>query len=422
MNFRQILLVMILVLTSCFLCFSLFGQPTTNGLLAYFPLNGNTNNAGPANITATAVNTGYTTNNANVANNALQFAGNLNSYIDFVDNGNLDFSGTNNFTISFSFFFNGSSTSGLLDNCLNYGGWGIWLWSTVAGTWNLQFNYKNNSVGSAAATAFTTGVWHHVAAVRNNGTISLYIDGIFRLSSTEGTATPTYPLNMNAGAMTFGGFSPPRYNPFGGKIDEIRIYNRALSAGEIGILVPFSLPLKLGEFTAVRKPTGIRLNWETLTEQNTSHFEIEKSTDGANWNSIGRVSAAGNSADKRSYSFTDNSPGTGVVFYRLKMVDNDSAFTYSRVITLKNESQFTSLQLFPNPVTDNLQVQIPSSGKLDAVIWIIDAGGKTVHSRTLQLSEGQNTASIPVLHLTAGIYYLIIDDGKRKHTKSFIKN
>lgn len=422
MNFRQILLVMILVLTSCFLCFSLFGQPTTNGLVAYFPLNGNTINAGPANITATAVNTGYTTNNANVANNALQFAGNLNSYVNFVDNGNLDFSGTNNFTISFSFFFNGSSTSGLIDNCLNYGGWGIWLWSTVAGTWNLQFNYKNNSVGSSAATAFTTGVWHHVAAVRNNGTISLYIDGVFRLAATEGSATPTYPINMNAGAMTFGGFSPPRYNPFGGKIDEIRIYNRALSAGEIGILAPFSLPLKLGEFTAVRKSTGIRLNWETLTEQNTSHFDIEKSTDGVNWNSIGRVSAAGNSVDKRLYSFSDNSAGPGVVFYRLKMADNDSAFTYSRVITLKNESQFTELQLFPNPVTDNLQVQIPPSGKLDAVIRIIDAGGKTIHSRILQLSEGQNAASIPVVHLKAGIYYLIIDDGKRKHTKSFIKN
>ncbi|MBK9484510.1 MAG: LamG domain-containing protein [Chitinophagaceae bacterium] len=206
---------------------------TTAGLIAYFPFSGNYTNAGPANVTASGVSTSFTTNSCTAPNTAVQFQGNLNSYIDFIDNGNLDFVGTNNFTVSFNFFFNGNSTSGLVDNCLNYGGWGVWLWSTVAGTWNLQFNYKNNSVGSAAATNFTTGSWHHATAVRNNGTISLYIDGVFRLSATEGTTAPNYPINMQAGAMCYASFVPPRYNPFGGKIDELRIYNRALSAAEI---------------------------------------------------------------------------------------------------------------------------------------------------------------------------------------------
>ncbi|MEK7226351.1 MAG: LamG domain-containing protein, partial [Bacteroidota bacterium] len=318
MKLRQLLLFVVILLASCYLSFSLFSQPATTGLLAYFKLNGNTTNSGSASITASAISTSYTTNNAGAANNAVQFAGNLNSYIDFTDNGNLDFSGTANFTISFSFFFNGSSTSGLIDNCLNYGGWGVWLWSTVAGTWNLQFNYKNNSVGSAAATSFTTGVWHHVAAVRNNGTISLYIDGAFRFSATEGSTAPAYPINMIAGAMAFGSFSPPRYNPFGGKIDEIRIYNRALSVSEIAVLTPYSLPLKLGDFTAVRKPAGIQLNWETITEQNVSHFEIERSSDGSSFNTIGQVTARGNSTDKQYYTFTDQQPAAGTNFYRLK--------------------------------------------------------------------------------------------------------
>ncbi|MEQ1678739.1 MAG: LamG-like jellyroll fold domain-containing protein, partial [Chitinophagaceae bacterium] len=220
MKLKQLLLLFLLLILSLLMLFPVAAQ-TTAGLIAHFKLDGNTTNSGPANVTASAISTTYGTNNAGAATKALQFGGNLNSYIDFVDNGNLDFTGTNNFTVSFSFFFNGSSTSGLLDNCLNYGGWGVWLWSTVAGNWNLQFNYKNNSVGSAAATNFTIGTWHHVAAVRNNGTISLYIDGAFRLSATEGTTAPTYPINMIAGAMAWGGFSPPRYNPFGGKIDEL---------------------------------------------------------------------------------------------------------------------------------------------------------------------------------------------------------
>lgn len=201
-------------------------------------------------------------------NSALQFGGNLNSYVDFADNGNLDFSGTNNFTISFA-FFQWQQHRGLVDNCLNYGGWGVWLWSTVAGTWNLQFNYRNNSVGSAAATNFTPGVWHHVAAVRNNGTISLYIDGAFRLSAAEGTMTPSYPINMIAGAFAYGGFSPPRYNPFSGKLDELRIYNRALTAAEIATLAPFSLPSKLGDLTAAK---NIRYSTELGNIHRTEHF------------------------------------------------------------------------------------------------------------------------------------------------------
>jgi len=208
-------------------------QAPTSGLVAYFPFNGNTTNNGSAPVSATLVSMGYTTNNIGTANSAIQFGNNLNSYVDFIDNGNLDFSGSSNFSVCFGFFFNGSSTSGMFDNCLNYGGFGVWLWSTVAGTWNIQFNYRNNSVGSAAATNFTVNQWHHVVAMRNNGTISIYIDGVFRLSATEGTMTPSYPINAQAGAMCYGAFSPPRYNPFGGKMDELRIYNRALSAAEI---------------------------------------------------------------------------------------------------------------------------------------------------------------------------------------------
>lgn len=423
MSLRQFLFMLVLLIASCFLSFSLFSQPTTTGMLAYFPLNGNTTNAGPASITASAVNTTYTTNNANVANKALQFGGTTSSYIDFTDNGNLDFSGTNNFTVAFSFFFNGSSTSGLVDNCLNYGGWGVWLWSTVAGTWNLQFNYRNASVGSAAATAFTIGVWHHVAAVRNNGTISLYIDGAHRLSASEGTIAPSYPINMIAGGMAYGAFSPPRYNPFGGKIDEMRIYNRALSAAEIAGLVPSALPLpvQLGNFAAVKQNAGIQLNWETLSEQNTDHFEIERSGDGVLFSSVGRVNAAGNSSDRKYYSFMDYQPLPGVNFYRLKMADIDRIYTYSRVVVVKNEDNNIDMQVFPNPASDVLQLKIKAAQQETAGISITDAAGKVVAQRNAELLQGINTISLPVLQFPADKYYITISRSSGRQTLPFIK-
>ncbi len=419
MKLKQLLLLFVLLISSCLFSFSLFAQ-TTAGMLAHFKMDGSITNLGSATVTGTAVGTSYTTNNAGAANKAIQLAGNLNSYIDFVDNGNLDFTGTNNFTISFAFFFNGTSTGGLIDNCLNYGGWGVWLWSTVSGVWNIQFNYKNNSVGSAAATNFTINKWHHVAAVRNNGTISVYIDGLFRLSATEGTVAPTYPINMTAGAMTYGSFTPPRYNPFNGKLDEIRIYNRALSAAEMAVLTSFALPLQLGDFTASKKPTGIQLNWETITEQNTSHFEIERSTDGTNFISIGRVNSTGNSAIRQYYSFTDVQPLAGTNFYRLKLADNDATFTYSRVIAVKNEIGI-KLQIFPNPVSDVLQVQLPSYKKETVTISITDAVGKSVYVRSTQLSEGNNASSIPVQHLPKGTYYIILTNNEERQSIKFIK-
>lgn len=420
MNLRQTILLVLLVLASCFLCFSLTAQ-TSAGLIAHFKFSNNTSNSVATPVTATAVSTTYSTNNAGAANKAIQFGGNLNSYVDFVDNSTLDFGSTNNFTISFGFFFNGTTTSGLVDNCLNYNGWGVWLWSTVAGTWNLQFNYRGNSVGSAAATAFTIGTWHHAAAVRNNGTISLYIDGVFRLSAAEGTGTPAYPINMIAGAMAFASFSPPRYNPFGGKIDELRIYNRALSLAEIQGLVPYALPLTLGEFTATRKNASVELNWQTFSEQNTSHFEVEKSEDGIRYNRIGTVAAAGNSSVKKDYQFTDWQPSSGTAFYRLKMTDIDQSYQYSRIVAVKNSSNDIKIDVFPNPVTEVLQVQLPADRKKKVSLTISNISGQLLWNNEMQLSPGINSTSIEVLRFPPGQYLLAVQDESGRQAIPFIR-
>lgn len=419
MNLKQLLIAFLLLLISFCLVFPLAAQ-TTVGLLAHFKMDGSITNLGTSTVTGTPIGTSYTTNNANVANKAIQFAGNLSSYVDFTDDGAIDFTGNANFTISFSFFFNGAGNSGLVDNCLNYGGWGVWLWSTVAGTWNLQFNYKGNSVGSAAATDFTTNAWHHVAAVRNNGTISLYIDGVFRMSAAEGAIAPTYPIHMLAGAFTYSSFSPPRYNPLLGKLDELRIYNRALTAGEIAILIPFSLPLKLGDFTAVKQANNIKLNWQTITEQNTSHFEIERSTDGNNYTTIGQVAAAGNSSDKLNYTFTDTRPAAGTNFYRLRMVDLDATATYSRIVVVRNENM-QHIEIFPVPAKDVLQVQIPASQNGQATVTITDMAGKIMQTRTQALSTGTNAVSLPVLSLPAGMYWLTVANNESRQVLSFVK-
>lgn len=419
MKLKQILLFIILLTGGCLLSFRLIAQPTA-GLVAYFKLNGNTLNQTATNITATAFGTSYTTNNSNIANSALQFAGTTNSYVEIVDNGNLDFSGTTNFTVQFGFFFNGTTNAGLFDNCLNYNGYGVYLWAPLAGTWNLQFNYRNASVGSPAATAFSLNRWHSVTAVRNNGTISLYIDGFFRLSTPEGTGTPNYVTNTVLGALAYLPYSPPRYNPLNGKMDEVRIYNRALTATEILDLSGFTLPLRLGDFTGLLKNNSVDLNWETLSEANSKNFEIERSSDGKNFYTIDTLQAKGSSNTRQTYQYTDRHPGKGVNYYRLNMVDYDGAATYSRIIAIQNEN-IASIRTFPNPAIDVLQIQIPSLKKDQASLIVTDASGKTMKQSAYTLQEGNNAISLSVTNLSAGTYYLLIRTSSGQQSKTFVK-
>jgi len=404
------------------LCFQNFSTAqTTTGLIGYFNFNSNLTNTGSAAITATTYNTSYTTNNPNVAGQAIQYAGNLNSYTELTDNGNLDFTGSTNFTISFGFLFSGSASGGIIDNCINYNGWGVWVWSTVSGVWNLQFNYKGNSVGSAAATAITYGTWQHITAVRNNGTISIYINGVLKLSTTEGTQTPSYPISPALGAMTYATYTPPRYNPLSGKIDELRIYNRALSDVEIAALTPYALPLKLGYFNALLRNDGNELQWETITEYNTAYFEVQQSINNTDWSTIGTIAAKGNSTNRNTYRLKDIPRQNETVFYRLKMVDTDGAFTYSHQIVVKQKKHDFILDVFPNPATHHIQLSYAATDKTDATLQIIDAHGRILKHQKWNLQVGNNSTNMPVNDLPAGVYVVKLIGLHVNEHKTFLK-
>lgn len=412
MNHRNLLLAV--TFFSCFLLLTnkLNAQPTA-GLVGHFRFDGSVTNIGSGSMTATAHNVTYTTNGAGAANKAIQFGGLTTSDVVITDNGNLDFAG--DFSIAFGIKPTSLTTNqGFYDNGLNYGGCGVWYFQPDN---TLRVNFKNGSIG--AIGVLTAGVWKAVCVTRTGSTINIYVNGTLAASGAEGTWAISYPNPPVYGQMYYA-TSGGNYNPTSAAMDEFRFYNRALSAAEISQLVGFSLPLKMGNFTASKQASSILLNWETLSEQNTSHFEVERSTDGTSFISLGNVNARGNSAVKQSYNFTDAQPGAANNFYRIKLVDSDGKISYSRVIVVKNDNLLT-LQLFPNPATDVLQVQIPSQKKGAANLFIADANGKILYKTTMQLMQGNNATSIPVKQYPAGKYYLIVEDDNGKTTNSFIK-
>jgi hypothetical protein len=384
--------------------------------VGYFNFDGNLNNSGSGSMTAAGFSTTFGTNIGGTPNKALQFAGTTGSYATITDNGNLDFSG--DFSLAFGVYITTTAANqGFYDNGLNYGGCGVWFFSADN---TLRFNFKNGTIGAVAA--LPANQWKAVCAVRSGSTISLYVGGNLVASGAEGTTAISYPYAPVLGQMYYAG-TGGNYNPVanGSKLDEMRMYNRALSAAEITQLAGLTLPVTLGDLSAVKNTKGITLNWETLSESNAAHFDVERSSNGTDFTTIGSVNAKGNSSTRQLYAYTDIAPSSGINYYRLRMVDINNSFTYSNKIAVKNNEQVIAVELFPNPVNSVLQVQIPSKQKETVTIFITDATGKTVYKKEMQVSEGNNATSIPVLNWSNGSYQFTVESKDGKQTKTFIK-
>jgi hypothetical protein len=416
---RKQLPLLALLLTASLFHTTSFAQAPTAGLVGYWPMNGNYN-AGPG-TSINGVNAGSTatTDKAGVANSAMNFsnpASMVSQYAAHPVTAGLNFTAAQDFSISFMFYLpSWFHNIGFYDNNLNYNGIGIWMWDI--GSKVIQFNFRN---GSLASTALQLGTWYHVCCVKNGSVLRIYLNGALNTTGAPGTQTPTYTYAGKFGTMSFNGQTPAEYNGYNGKLDEFRIYNRALTATEIYQMASVALPLKLGDFTVSKKSNGTQLNWETISEQNSSHFEIEKSTDGNQYTKLGQVSAKGNSTDRQVYSWLDPVPATGTVFYRLKLVDLDGTAMYSRVVVLKNMNELV-VSTFPNPVHDLLNVQLTLRKKENIHLQLTDLSGKTVYNNTIVMQDRQNATSIPVSHLPAGTYFLVLNREEGQQVKTIIK-
>lgn len=402
-------------------------QPTA-GLVAYWRMDGNYTDAGPNSINGTNAGSTATTNSKNLSNTAMQFlnpGGSVPQYATHPINAAVNFSGTQNFTYSFVYYLNAPwvHTCGFYDNNLNYGGPGIWIWQSGGPVdYKIQFNYKGNSL---ASTPQPVGAWRHVAVVRNGTTIKIYVNGVLNATGPEGSVVPVYSFPARFGTMFYNGFSPPQYNGLIGKLDEFRIYNRALSDAEIIVLHASTLPVKLLSFTGVNKNNTVLLNWQTAYEQNSSHYSIERSTNGVDFSEVEKIAASGNASAGFSYSYNDILSASvkmhPAVFYRLKSVDTDGNYSYSQVVAIQLDKTGIQLLVSPNPARDWLQVQTGSRLSGNAVLTITDALGRALISKVLVLQTGTNSIPVNISLLGAGLYTAELTCKDEKFSKQFIK-
>lgn len=166
-----------------------------------------------------------------------------------------------------------------------------------------------------------------------------------------------------------------------------------------------AMPVTLSNFDITCNTKGVKLNWQTLTEQNSSHFEVERSSNGANgWTVVGTSKALGNSNAAKNYEFIDLKGGSA--FYRLRQVDKDGKFTYTGVRRINCQSKQANLFVYPVPAKNVLNIVVATEKNSKATILLADVAGKVVRQVQTQLQSGSNNIRLDVSGLARGEYFL----------------
>jgi hypothetical protein len=182
------------------------------------------------------------------------------------------------------------------------------------------------------------------------------------------------------------------------------------------ITVSGVVPLTLLSFDAFKNKNKVDLKWTTTNEINTSHFDIERSSDGVSFIKIGKVNSV-NATGINNYSSEDIQPLKGINFYRLKQVDIDGRFTYSNINKVLFENFGDAVNIYPNPAKDYIQFDFASKQKT-ILINLFDMQGRLIRTTTL---ANVLPLKLNVEILSKGNYVIQLSDGEKIAIGSFIK-
>ena len=174
--------------------------------------------------------------------------------------------------------------------------------------------------------------------------------------------------------------------------------------------------MTLLDFTGKPGSNGIALDWSTTSEQKSKHFVLEKSADGTTFYQLAIVNAAGNSHAKRQYNYVDNKVAE-YNYYRLKMVDMDSKFIYSKTVLIVNHAIEQGLQVVNTPFQSYIDIRftrLPKQ-KVQAELLTISGARLFINQYNAASQIRLNLSSLPV---SSGTYMLrVVADGKQYVSK-----
>jgi hypothetical protein len=289
-------------------------------------------------------------------------------------------------------------------------------WSTP-GTWNLNRIPKTGdtvNIPAGQTVQVSSNVYHSVPQyallqIRVYGVLQFVATGQLNLQCLSSVCVfgsgiiPSTGCNCNQIGMGTGEASWKGAYP-------------SISGGSCVSSPCAALPVTLVSFDAVRENETVKLSWVAEREVNLDYYEVERSADGINFESIRNVNSTGNLS--QNYYFTDMLPLGLLSYYRLKTVDLDKTIRYSKMIAVSSSTQI-SVEIYPNPVTgNNFNVLVPAGSAFEQItVTIKDLIGKEY----LYLTYFLNGELLPVStsSITPGIYVVIVNIGN--HSSSSAK-
>lgn len=253
------------------------------------------------------------------------------------------------------------------------------LSTTVGVGHSVTFNVSN----------ITSGSWYAVS----DNTGKAYVTSQYR--------TSTSAFNMTTGVFTNIG----TYNL---KVTADALSGCPASFRTVSILVDIALPLTLLNFSGNYANDQVNLFWTTTDEKNVSHFEIERSTDGTRFTTAGTTPVQTSQGSEHHYNYVVNGALQAPTYFRLKIVDIDGKYEYSRVLLIKPSAQNNiALKAMPNPFAQQLYLQYHSTAAGRVNVRVMDAGGMLVYQRQLAVITGENVLAIKEANTWPSGYYFV---------------
>ncbi|RYF87084.1 MAG: T9SS type A sorting domain-containing protein [Chitinophagaceae bacterium] len=184
-----------------------------------------------------------------------------------------------------------------------------------------------------------------------------------------------------------------------------------------------ALPVNWLSFTAdVTTDNRVKLNWQTAAEINNDYFVVERSIDGLHFQPIDRVTAT-NAASGSTYSGWDNAPVVGINYYRLKQINKDGSFSYSKTIAIDlRKTGKNAVIVQQNPVASKLKLQLQSTANQAVNIVVQDISGRQVLATKMNLQKGLQSTDIDVQMLPSGTYFISTIFQGQKLVSKFVKD
>lgn len=253
---------------------------------------------------------------------------------------------------------------------------------TVSGSWTFASGPATNM---AIYSVYRNGVLYQSGSNAPTGNADIWWGGYLGSSKSICFYSKTANVNTPASAdwaITFNSSSGQQCT---------------FSVGSGGAV---SLPVTWETVSAEKQNGQSVLRWSTASEQNTKDFVVQHSSNTTDWTSLTTIPAAGNSTTTRNYSYFHQNPlkGNNYNYYRILQRDLDGKFSYSKIVSIIFNEPGSDVQVYPNPVHDQLTVFLAET----QMVRLVNAAGATVWKG--QLPAGRNT--IPVQTYSKGVYVL----------------